>query len=677
MLLPYLTPSGRSRRQVTQFGGVDYGEQAGEGTLSESRNLSARLFPSLTQRRGREAVPPDWEEGVYTAPSALFLWKGKRLVVDDGKVYYDGNSVGTVSKGEKQFAVVNTKLIIWPDKKYLDLNGTILHDLEAEYSSGSGTTTSATGNMLMFERMHSVQTNTYQLVRLTGEHEYERNDLKTYTWISYSWGSDTSSDGGSYYTEGEKENRIWGEEDVNALAGRYLFFFQPEEGQDSPDDLEISHRVWYGESLADLQLRQDYTPIDNRGYFGKILPGATEETRNLGGGTTLTTITFQVEVFDGRFGGAPLTESGLNVGDVVDVLGGEITSQYGVKIASISDGYPYEFGTITFEDADFGSSTQETDYSVTVRRSVPDLTFICESENRLWGVDAGGSIRASALGDPTNFNDFTDLSTAAYAVAVGTDGDFTGIASYSGSVLAFKERVVHKVIGSYPAEYAVYTYDIPGIQAGCHKSAAVLGEVLYYKARDGVYAYTGGTPYRVSQAMGERRFQKAVAGVWERSYYLSMQEEGAQEDAGWGLWVFDTGSGLWMREDESHILDFAEADGVLYGLTPAGVYRSPGGGETIPWTAEFTPFYEDTQSRKRHDRLLLRLELDAPAWAQASVRRDGGNWETVWRGSGEKGRSFLIPLMPRRCDRFQVKLEGEGGFVLRSMTWEYKTGSQR
>ena len=42
MLLPYLTPSGRSRRQVTQFGGVDYGEQAGEGTLSESRNLSAR-----------------------------------------------------------------------------------------------------------------------------------------------------------------------------------------------------------------------------------------------------------------------------------------------------------------------------------------------------------------------------------------------------------------------------------------------------------------------------------------------------------------------------------------------------------------------------------------------------------------------------------------------------------
>lgn len=673
MLLPYLTPSGRSRRQVTQFGGVDYGEQAGEGTLSESRNLSARLFPSLTQRRGREAVPPDWEEGVYTAPSALFLWKGKRLVVDDGKVYYDGNSVGTVSKGEKQFAVVNTKLIIWPDKVYLDLNDKTLLSLEAEYFNPAGVQVTYNKNTIFYPRFSPEKVRTFLITNITGNTEYRRNDIRTYTSII-----PTSTNSGEYVTEGEKETRIWGEEDINALAGRYLFFYENGidiENESQVDEFEVSIRTWYGDSLTTLEIQKDYTPIDTQGYFGRIQRGATEERRDLGGGTSLTTISYPVEILDGNMGCSPVLDSGLKVGDIVDIESKtHALEKKGVKIIGIQD--EGSGSTITFDESiDFGEGS--TKVNVTIRRTVPDFQFICESENRLWGVDAGGNIHASALGDPTNFNDFTDLSTAAYAVAVGTDGDFTGIASYSGSVLAFKERVVHKVIGSYPAEYAVYTYDIPGIQAGCHKSAAVLGEVLYYKARDGVYAYTGGTPYRVSQAMGERRFQKAVAGVWERSYYLSMQEEGAQEDAGWGLWVFDTGSGLWMREDESHILDFAEADGVLYGLTPAGVYRSPGGGETIPWTAEFTPFYEDTQSRKRHDRLLLRLELDASAWAQASVRRDGGNWETVWRGSGEKGRSFLIPLMPRRCDRFQVKLEGEGGFVLRSMTWEYKTGSQR
>lgn len=674
MLLPYLTPSGRSRRQVTQFGGIDYGEQAGAGELSESRNLSARRFPSLTQRRGREAVPPDWEEGAYGSPTALFAWQGKLVVVDGTTLYYDGQNMGELTAGEKQFAVVNTKLVIWPDKLYLDLDSKVLVNLEAEYQSAEGTTVGWNATTLNFQIVQKEGVAQQELETYRTDNDYSDRErvvrIKTYTSITMT--------ANRFAYSGEKETTIRARDSyasvLDGLAGRYVPFRTATGSGPAPEDMKINYASdSIDNETGEVERLENYTS-NAAGYFGRLTGGTSvdidgdyDDGESHAAGYYYTW-KFPVDVLSGETGSNPITESDLKVGDVVDVtLDG--TEYPSLRITAITE------NSISFEGAGFGEgSTTET---VVIKRTVPDLEYICESENRLWGVDAQGVIHASALGDPTNFSIFAGVSTDSYAVAVGSDGAWTGITAYSGSVLAFKERVVHKVIGSYPAEYAVYTYDLPGIQAGCHKSAAVLGEVLYYKARDGVYAYTGGTPYRVSQALGERRFQAAVAGVWERSLYLSMQEEGAQEGEGWGLWTLDTAAGLWMREDESHILDFAEADGILYALTPGGVYQTPAEGERVAWRAEFAPFCEDTQSRKRHDRLLLRLELEEGAWAQALVRRDGGSWERAWRGTGERGRSFLIPLFPRRCDAFQVCLEGEGGFVLRGMTWEYKTYSQR
>lgn len=78
-------------------------------------------------------------------------------------------------------------------------------------------------------------------------------------------------------------------------------------------------------------------------------------------------------------------------------------------------------------------------------------------------------------------------------MAVGTEGEFTGCIAYSSTVLFWKENCLHKVLGSYPAQYEIYTYTVPGIQKGSEKSLAVINETLFYKGRNGVYAYSGGT----------------------------------------------------------------------------------------------------------------------------------------------------------------------------------------
>lgn len=51
-----------------------------------------------------------------------------------------------------------------------------------------------------------------------------------------------------------------------------------------------------------------------------------------------------------------------------------------------------------------------------------------------------------------------------------------------------------------------------GLAAGCNKSLAVAGEVLFYLSRSGVMAYTGGIPQPMGAAFGTKRFKNAVAG---------------------------------------------------------------------------------------------------------------------------------------------------------------------
>lgn len=653
--LPYLAPqTGKQQRQLVQFGGVDYGDQPAAGALSDARNLSTRLWPSLTQReeRGDETPAPE-EGGAFSSMSAAFAWAGKLVWVDGTTLYYDGENMGTVEAGEKRFAVVNTKLCIWPDKKYIDLEKGQMFDLGASYQNAAGTTVTRAEDTLTFEEFHKVGTaqQSFQNFDSSSTDEFTRNWLKVYSSIT--WAGD-----GSYETTGEAVEKITNAASVNELAGKFALFMDNDDTGTA--NLEIQSEAVYSDN-PNTDPTWEALTTDPDGYYAKFTGGATadEEYNDPG---FITTISFPVDIIDGKLGNEPLSTTDLKAGDVVKLSGS--VERDGVKIESVSD------YSITFTGEDFGSGSWS---NVKIERVVPDLDFICESENRLWGVDAEGTIHASALGDPTNFNDFSGVSTDSYSVAVGTDGDFTGCVAYSGSVLFFKENVLHKVIGSYPAEYAIYTYSIPGIQAGCEKSAVVINEVLYYKGRNGVYAYTGGTPVNIGRAFGTRRFEEAVGGTDGARYYLSMKEEGG----GWGLWVYDPSTGLWIQEDETQVTDFIEFPDRLEFLSGNKVYGVSGSGEgRFPWAAQFAPFYDGTQNRKRHNKLLVRLDLSAGAWAQIEVRRDSGLWTKVWKQTGRRRGSYLVPVLPLRCDSFEVRVSGEGGCILRGLTWQYAVGSE-
>ena len=170
------------------------------------------------------------------------------------------------------------------------------------------------------------------------------------------------------------------------------------------------------------------------------------------------------------------------------------------------------------------------DEPITITRDMPNMDFVIESENRLWGCKYGiakngevvNEIYASKLGDFKNWNCFMGISTDSYAVTVGSDGQFTGAITYLGYPIFFKENYMHKVYGNYPANYQINTTACRGVQKGSHKSLAIVNEVLYYKSRKGICAYDGSLPQEISYYLGDTVYDSAVACGHGNKYYISM-----------------------------------------------------------------------------------------------------------------------------------------------------------
>lgn len=125
--LPALPRAGApAQAQVIEFKGLNYGTVGGAGELSDCRNLSAREYPCLSQRPGRKTV-----EG-YDGCTAVYEHFGKLIVCAGGKLYVDGKELCQVSDEPKQFAVVNSQLVVWPDGILVSLTGErVLQDCEA------------------------------------------------------------------------------------------------------------------------------------------------------------------------------------------------------------------------------------------------------------------------------------------------------------------------------------------------------------------------------------------------------------------------------------------------------------------------------------------------------------------------------------------------------------------
>lgn len=373
-------------------------------------------------------------------------------------------------------------------------------------------------------------------------------------------------------------------------------------------------------------------------------------------------------------------------GDAV-TISGAVKHPENNKTAIIREisGDDLRFYENTFTITDGGDSE-----TLQLSRTVPELDYICENENRLWGCK-GDTIYASKLGDIFNWNVFDGVATDSFAVDVASTGDFTACCSYLGYPCFFKEEHIYKVFGDKPSNFQVMGSASLGVEKGSDESLAIAGETLFYLSRTGITAWSGGIPQSISAAFGTQRFRNGVAGSDGTKYFVSLQDTtGAHQ-----LFVYDTRSNLWHREDNTQAVGWGWNE-ELYCLDASGKLWMNGNARTVPqgatqealvaWKAEWADFYEyttysssstATPEKKGIGKLLLRLELDEDSSVQIDMQFDSdGVWRTAKTLQTEVKRSYYLPIIPRRCDHFRIRMTGTGGCRLYSLVREVYNGSE-
>lgn len=660
MRFPKMRRRVQTREFVQEFLGLDRRLRIKENAFAEMRNLSGDCFPALSPRKPRGIVRNDME--------------GVSSVVVCGKIAYVKNNVLCWGLGDdavtmqlradvnepRQLAVMGAYITVFPDAMYLNTTDTADQgSFHAEYDltgaqlelitpmrldgveidqkkiflsaqkyvcvDGNGCCLFGVPNNDLSELSHyKLTSENLTLVKRAGE---------AYVYVDPNGVSETNMFGGSvtvYNTNtGDTVTHyveVWGSEGFE---------------QYSVPDIKIGYwltssgvKRFYYDAQGNITESAVTSSVRVRSKFFESFPNGT--LHNFTFNHNSSRITANIKAADVICKGGAVNLSGAYLTDTV----------------------------ITVNNED--NCTCECDVSA------PNMDFVIESQNRLWGcrhgTDAIGNtvneIYASALGSFSEWYRFQGVSTDSFAASVGHVGDFTGAISYRGMPLFFKENVMYKIYGDYPENFQIVSDESTGLQAGCAKSLAVLSGLLYYRSNNGFFVYDGSAFSRVDHVLGKERYENVVCGGVGTKLYVSATCEQEKHS---GLYVYDTERDLWHMEDSTQVTAMVPYENDLYFLNKAGqlctVNGSAGAKEAyeISFFAESGVIGYSTPDAKYVSRLALRAAIPLDAYLHVYMEYDSsGEWEFKGSIEGNGMSTFVFPVVPRMCDHFRIRFEGKG-----------------
>ena len=650
-IYPTIQETARSQQVTDTFGGYNHNLKIPEGEFYEMENLCGDDYPLLATRKQRNTlqVPVENLQAMVSKGDALYYIAGYDPTTKTCGFYAGDEKVMDLAYagGLKRFVSMGAYLLIWPDKVW--------------YNTADGTH----GNM---EKMFSAAAGTYldhSLTSSSGPDGQETYDIYVLWYIR-----PCSRDGKIVYTTGAN----YGEKHVVVVDGieyHYLNFVKPKEPKN-------------GDAYIDRETRTPYIYNDiSKDWSAQDVPVMRLECKCIGSA-------FAPGDYIRVSGIDPGTYSGLNVGD---------NPSDGVyrEVLVTGENYIVLDAYAPTDAHGIINDTPPAEGYVKAAMDTPDMAYVIEAQNRLWGCKYGtvngklvNEIYASALGRFDVWHKYAGVSTDSYAASVGSDGRWTGAVNYQGYPLFFKEDRMHKVYVSASGAHRIQEYTMRGVQPGGAKSLAVVNGVLFYKARDCVCAYDGsGAPTDVSEKLNLNSLSRpgsttSIAAAYRDKYYLYLQ---MNTPPGSRLLVLDTRRGAWYRENLpiGSITDFTEHIGSL--LCAAGGIEEiahdnqeselSGTKEgNVAWSCETGLIGYSTVEQKYVSRFNIRMSLARDAYMDVLVQYDSdGVWHNQGRIQGVGTRTFMLPVRPRRCDHFRIRLEGSGDVRIYSFAKVFEAGS--
>lgn len=620
MQLPTLNIISQTQKTISKFYGYNHNPEIGEGELYDMENLTSDYYPMLASRRARKYVvlTDDTEVEDMTATGyVLYRTNGNKPYTHTFKdlTWESGNANHLVTFG--------AYVLIFPDAKYYNTADGTYGDMT--------TTTTVTVNY---------DTSTKDGTQLVLRRRYPDGVLPAGTYIVGGTGSPVI-------------DMLW----IDGTTYKRCVYVD-------------------SDGNAEWQETQLYSSFDLTGIGVGISAG---ESISISGTAFAVTGTS----YDGEY-------TVIAAGD--DYIAVEELKAHGVA---------------------------QNSGEITVKTFIPDMDFVIECQNRLWGCKYGmvggemiNEVYASKLGSFKAWRTYAGISTDAWAASIGHEGVWTGAIAYDGYPIFFKADRLYKIYISSVGAHQIKEIVCDGVAEGSSRSLAVVDNILYYFSNVGVMVYDGTQPTSIFSSfgpVGTWRYEWGRAAGFNSKYYINLTEiydtvidgeeyTGAQRQL---LFIYDTKRGLWHRE---YIGEFVSALGVYKNVSliakasvkPAGgeayedrIYSLNGsevlpdiGGDTytespVPWWFETGVMGYSTVPQKYIARIVIRMQLPVGSEANVYIEYDSsGKWEKKAHIKGRGLNSFDIPIIPRRCDHFRLKMDGKNEIKIYTISRIEETGSE-
>ncbi len=722
--LPYANT--KSEIETVAFRGLNLTENTREGDISSSYGITLDSYPCIKTSHAKQTLKG------YSSPVDFFEFDGHLTVIDNNFLWFDGTKIASVSNARKQWAVVNREIVLFPDKLKINVDTGVWGPMNTRGDS-SGDVTFSQGTLTAtidpsYQSGYSQDLTGARWASVGGE---VINDSYIYVYrgvkrkvIEEAWNSLTSIERtiASAVTNPVQagdifiplENNGFFSADIRSakddlldppyIVGDFFCVVTKVEYEYSNLTGIVNYRHVIHYDVC--RVGEGSAKFSEKFFVGQTVSVSLDGEITLADKTKITqiseepnAITFK-DVFSPRYHFTVSTDSAvgnlyirisstLHFNFTVDK---PITAGSHVVVENFKDGetgrlFVYEPNTKAYTYYECKSSTSsgtvgerlyvtDRDLKITIERHVPDLDFITERENRLWGVcNADRTVYASALGDPAEFWQYDGVSTDSYAVAIGSEGEFTGICSHNSAIVIFKEEQIFKILGSFPEEYYMLDYQMTGLQKGCERSLCVINETLFYKGHGGIYTLGSSTPQLISYPLSSRTYSSAVATYDGRSYVIYLQKE----DGTGGVYAYDLTHGVWVQTDDlkdRHVLAMCIVGQKLHYLVETDVREilKETNEPVSEWLCEFTPTDEGTFYEKIYTKLYISADLEENSSLEAWISVDGGEYKKVFEKSTVTKIPLTVPLLLPRSHKFQLKLCGTGSVLLRRISREAHVG---
>lgn len=712
----------KTTERVIEFKGYNARGDIDDGEMRDMKNLCADEYPSIYQRPERSEYQQEFsQESPYVGGIRQMLAKshfrddnsdvvtqrqGLAVIDNAGNFWYNGVKYIEGLSDNCQMVAINTKICFFPDKKFfrlvkepsesrvgnIDANihddvGTVtitgntdmnyasstlvlsddLADLLAQFKVGDAVNINISNDapsVLRVKGTHDDNGTTkydvvFMLIQKQGEKYVEMSPLYM----------------GTYATETERDAVF-----TNLAEGYSQFTVLAEDC--GPVSEGNSEALAYKKAVSESRIRQVYETEEEISDFIDTPDGFTPDTAI---GPYIKVVYNAVSseqsiYFSFYFPKADMVsysedfDSNETQTRIVQPVSGIISDINGNKLTISDNAFTDQYGE-QFDDVTIQYVTLDID------RSSPNLDYVMEHNNRLWGVsNEDNTIYACKLGDPTNWGYFQNTALDSYYAEQGSDGEWTGLAPYSTHLCFFKEDCIHKVYGSYPAEYQIVTAICNGVEKGSQRSLAFMNDSIFYKSRVGIMAYSGGYPQLISSQFGNTKYKNVVAGTDGRRYYACMEEVKTGDHV---LMVYDTEYNEWHKQDDLKATCYTYINGSLICAADGQtdliqiVADDDTGDNSIEWMAMLGPYDEYLEDKKIYSRIKIRYKMPEGSEFKVYISASEGVWEEVAHVISETDRIEEVFVTPVRCDCFSIKIEGKGYCKIKSMVREFRVSSMR